>query len=72
MKIGIIGFGDLGRSLISGLIKGGINKEDVLVYDVADRRTGKAGNMGLNVCEDADTLVKQSRRVIFAIPKKSF
>ncbi|MBQ5326398.1 MAG: NAD(P)-binding domain-containing protein, partial [Oscillospiraceae bacterium] len=46
MKIGIIGFGDLGRSLISGLIKGGINKEDVLVYDVADRRTGKAGNMG--------------------------
>lgn len=72
MKIGIIGFGDLGRSLISGLIKGGINKENVLVYDVADRRTGKAGNMGLAVCKDAATLVKQSRRIIFAIPKKAF
>ena len=33
MKIGIIGFGDMGRSLITGLIKQGVSAENIVVCD---------------------------------------
>lgn len=71
MKIGIIGFGDLGKSLITGLIKGGVNKDDVLVCDTGSRRVNRAAQMSIPVV-DATTLVTSSDAVIFAIPKVAF
>ncbi len=71
MKIGIIGFGDLGRSLITGLIKGGVNKDDVLVCDIGNRRINRAAQMGIPVV-DATTLVSSSDALIFALPKVAF
>jgi len=71
MKVGIIGFGDMGRSLITGLIKGGISPDNILVCDTAERNIKKARNLGVTDT-DFDTLVLQSNAVIFAIPKAAF
>ncbi|MBR4035432.1 MAG: NAD(P)-binding domain-containing protein [Oscillospiraceae bacterium] len=71
MKIGIIGFGDMGRSLTTGLIKGGIAKEDIVIHDSSDRAVNRAADMGIPAMEIKD-LVDVSDAVIFTIPKKPF
>ncbi|MBQ6849693.1 MAG: NAD(P)-binding domain-containing protein [Oscillospiraceae bacterium] len=71
MKIGIIGFGSLGRSLMTGLIKGGINKEDILVCDPSVHRENKAKDMGIAVA-DSTTVVCACDAVVFAVPKAAF
>lgn len=71
MKIGIIGFGGLGRSLMTGLIKGGVNKDDIMVCDPSVHRVKKAADMGI-VVADENTLVSLCDAVVFAVPKAVF
>ncbi len=71
MKIGIIGFGDMGRSLTTGLIKGGVTKEDIVVHDNNERAVKRAQDMGIPALSTKD-LVACSDAVIFTIPKKPF
>lgn len=71
MKLGMIGFGSLGRSLMTGLIKGGINKEDILVCDPSVHRENKAKDMGIAVA-DSTTVVCACDAVVFAVPKAAF
>ena len=71
MKKGIIGFGDMGKSLTTGLIKGGTAKEDIVVYDMNQRAVDRAAAMGIDAKEIKD-LVACSDVIIFAIPKQPF
>ena len=71
MKIGIIGFGSLGRSLMTGLVKGGINKEDIIVCDPSVHRENRAKDMGITVA-DSDTVINDCEAVVFAVPKAAF
>lgn len=71
MRIGIIGFGDLGRSLITGFIKRGISQDDILICDISDRAVRKAHLLGVNNT-DTDSLVAKSDAIIFAIDKDAF
>ncbi len=71
MKIGIIGFGDMGRSLITGFVKRGISQDDILVCDINERAVKKAHRLGINNT-DMDSLVEKSDAVIFAVSKPAF
>ena len=71
MKIGIIGFGDMGRSLITGLIKQGVPAKDIVVCDKSDRAVKKAGDLNLEIA-DTDTVAEKCDAVLIAIPKKAF
>ncbi|MBQ8604654.1 MAG: NAD(P)-binding domain-containing protein [Oscillospiraceae bacterium] len=71
MRVGIIGFGDMGRSLTTGLIKGGVSKENIVIHDSSERAVKKAQAMNIPAMEIKD-LVACSDAVIFTIPKKPF
>ncbi len=71
MRIGIIGFGDMGRSLITGFIKRGVSQDDILVYDINERAVKKAHMLGVNNT-DMDSLIEKSDAVIFAVAKNVF
>ncbi len=71
MKIGIIGFGDMGRSLITGFIKRGISQDDILVCDINERAVKKAHMLGVNNT-DMNSLIEKSDAVIFALSKAAF
>lgn len=71
MKIGIIGFGDMGRSLITGLMKQGVEKENIVVCDKSERARKKAAALELETVE-FDTLAEKCNAVIFTIPARDF
>ncbi len=71
MKIGIIGFGDMGRSLITGFIKRGVSQDDILVCDTSERAVKRAHQLGVNNT-DIDSLIEKSDAVIFATGKAAF
>ena len=71
MKIGIFGFGSLGRSLMTGLIKGGIEKSDIMVCDPSVHRENKAKDMGIAVA-DSTAVACECDAVVFAVPKSAF
>ena len=71
MKIGIIGFGDIGRSIITGLVKQGVCPDNILVCDKSDLAVKRAGNMNL-VVTDMDTMAKECTAILLAIPKKAY
>ncbi len=57
VKIGCIGFGAMGSSLVSGFIHTGVNPGDILVYDLAKKAREKALANGLVVIDSLDELV---------------
>lgn len=71
MKIGVVGLGDMGRSLVTGLIKGGVSPENIFVCDKKERQQKRAEALGVAVA-DMDSLIENSDAVIFVIPKASF
>lgn len=71
MKIGIIGFGDMGRSLITGLMKQGVKKEEIVVCDKGERAQKRAAAMELPVVE-FDAVAQECDAVLIAIPAKDF
>jgi pyrroline-5-carboxylate reductase len=70
MKIGIIGFGNLGHSLAEGLIKSGTAAgTDICVCDKSPEvRALAAGKYGLAVTDDINTAIKASE-VVFLVVK---
>jgi pyrroline-5-carboxylate reductase len=70
MKIGIIGFGNLGHSLAEGLIKSGTaSGADICVCDKSPEvRATASGKYGLSVTDDVNTAVRSSE-VIFLVVK---
>ena len=71
MKIGIIGFGEMGKSLVTGLMKQGVKKEEIVICDKGDRAQRKAVNMGLSLAE-FDAVSAECDAVLLTIPAKAF
>ena len=71
MKLGIIGFGDLGRSIVTGLVKGGVSQNDILVCDRLEHNIKKAHILGVNNT-DINSLIEKSDVIFLAIPKKDY
>ena len=64
-KIGFIGVGNMGGSIVSGMIiRGGVNSDDVYVTD--PRVTDDIKALGVNVCELEET-VRNSDYIVLAV-----
>jgi pyrroline-5-carboxylate reductase len=72
MKIGIIGFGNLGRSLAEGLIKSGAAAADVCVCDAFPEALKRAGSYGFAVTDGVNTAVGRSDVIFLTIKSYVF
>ena len=73
MKIGIIGFGNLGRALASGLIKSGIAAADIFICDNSpDARTSAEKEYSVNASDDASFAVKNADTVFLTVKSYVF
>ncbi len=73
MKIGIIGFGNLGHSLAEGLLKSGTSGQNICVCDASPDVLKRASDTyGLNVTNDINTALKNSDVVFFVIKSYVF
>lgn len=67
-KFGFIGMGNMGGSLIRGMVKSGFLKTDeVTGYDVSDIQCDKFKEFGLTVMKDAHEVVKNSDIIFIAV-----
>jgi len=72
MKLGFIGYGNMARAIVSGIIGSGIiNKQEILVADAADAAVKNAAEQGLTVIADNQQLAEQSD-VLFLAVKPQF
>lgn len=71
MKLGVIGFGEMGRSLVTGLMKQGVKKEEIAVCDKSERAQKKAVSMGLTIT-DFDAISCECDAVLLTLPAKAF
>lgn len=68
MKIGIIGFGNLGHSLAEGLLKAGMPGADICVCDASPQALNRAsGTYGLCITEDVNTAFECSDAVFLTV-----
>ncbi len=73
MKIGIIGFGNLGHSLAEGLLKSGTANTDICVCDASPEALERAsGTYGLVVTDDVNTALKNADVVFLTIKSYVF
>lgn len=73
MKIGIIGFGNLGRSLASGIVKSGAaEKSDIFICDSSDAAAAAARDTGLFVSSDAADIIQKSDAVFLTVKSYVF
>ncbi|MDI9644767.1 MAG: pyrroline-5-carboxylate reductase [Candidatus Verstraetearchaeota archaeon] len=70
MKVGIMGFGKMGSSLISGGIRSGVLKRDeVCIYDLDSERVKFAESEGLSIAKSLDDVVDSDSLIIAVKPK---
>lgn len=67
MSIGIIGVGRLGTALAKGFIDGGVNPNDIYVYDVSPEALKRVEALGVKSCKNVDELANSSRIIIVAV-----
>lgn len=69
MKIGIIGVGNMGEALLSGIIKGGkIKAEEITIFDADSSKVQMiADNYDINIVTSNKALIKQSQSVILTV-----
>ncbi|MDD2220896.1 MAG: pyrroline-5-carboxylate reductase [Clostridia bacterium] len=72
MKLGFIGYGNMARAIISGIIGSGkVNKQEIIIADAAETARKKALDYGLTVVDDNQHLAQQSD-VLFLAVKPQF
>lgn len=72
MKLGFIGYGNMARAIVSGIVDSGkVNKQEIFISDAAEAAKKKALDYGLTVVEDNWQLAKQSD-VLFLAVKPQF
>ena len=71
MKLGVIGFGEMGRSLVTGLMKQGVKKDEIAVCDKNERAQKKAAAMDLAIT-DFDSIACECDAVLLTLPAKAF
>lgn len=66
MKIGIIGFGNLGSAFGTGLVKQGFLQDDLLISDTFEPAVKRAHILGINNT-DIDSLIEKSDIIVLAV-----
>lgn len=73
MKIGIIGFGNLGRSLAEGLVRSGsASGKDICVCDNSPEMRNLASSCGFNATEDVNQTIACSNLVFLVVKSHVF
>ena len=73
MKIGIIGFGNLGRALASGLIKSGYDAGNIFVCDNSEQAlTLAAGDFRMHASDDVNTTIGASEVIFLTVKSYVF
>ncbi len=68
MKLGVIGFGNMGGAIVRGaLAKGTLEKENVNVYDIIETKNDEARWLGVNVSADDEALCLESDIILLAV-----
>ena len=68
MKVGFIGLGNMAGAMIGGLLKGKINKKDVLGFDVNEKLAAdRAKEYGITITQDNKTLVEKADYIVIAV-----
>ena len=68
MKLGVIGFGNMGSAITKGFIsKQVIDINDIAVFDTSDKTREKAEDEGFAVYKDEKDLIKHSDAVLIAV-----
>lgn len=68
MKLGVIGFGNMGGAIVKGaLAKGTLAKEDINVFDILDVRNEEAKALGLHVSADDEAVCRESDIILLAV-----
>ena len=71
-KLGIIGLGNMGRSILSGILKSTIyNKDEIFIYDIDETKTKEFEEQGINKAIDSKQLFELSNIVLLAIKPQS-
>lgn len=71
MKIGIIGFGNVGSAIATGLVKQGISQDDIVISDKSDSAVKKAHILGINNTA-VDSLVEKSDIIMLCVSKSVY
>lgn len=73
MKIGIIGYGNVGRTFCEGVTKAKfVDRADIYVYNRGDARRIEAEKYGFKVCADASELFEKADIVLIAVKGYAF
>ena len=68
MKLGVIGFGNMGGAIVRGALKKGTLKlEDINVYDILEVRNDEARELGLHVSADDEAVCAESDVILLAV-----
>ena len=68
MKVGFIGCGNLGGSLIKGLLNAGaLRAEELVASDVSDEKLGELGKFGIETTTDSKKLVEHCDVIFIAV-----
>ena len=74
MKIGVAGFGHLGKALVKGLLNDGfVCKEDIYITANSKNTKDRARNgYGINVCSTNTDLIQETDIIFICLPSKVF
>ncbi len=73
MKIGILGYGNVGRSFAEGLLKSDFaDINEIYVYNRSEKRLLEAQAMGLNICMTPLELFEQAELIMIAVKGFAF
>lgn len=74
MKIGIAGFGHLGKALVKGLLSDGfVCAEDIYITAKSQNTKDRAQNeYGINVCSTNTDLIQETDIIFICVPSKVF
>ena len=68
MKLGVIGFGNMGGAIVRGALKKGtLAVEDINVYDILEVRNEEAREIGLHVSADDEAVCAESDIILLAV-----
>lgn len=68
MKIGFIGLGNMAGAMIGGLVKSGVNKADILGFDVSPKAgESRKSEFGIEICADNKELAKTADYIVLAV-----
>lgn len=67
-KLGILGLGNMGGSILSGIIKSNLyNNDEIIIYDLDLSKTNKYLELGISVANDINELFNNTEIILLAI-----